>query len=566
MSLLIRERPPLRLEAGIATPGGAIYRWASDEWKPENVPNGLTFSTAMPGGFDQASLTLPRKPSLDYADLEELSTVTVRGVGGRVAWQGRLETAPRTSGDQLAITPGLVGWQSHLDDDNSAREIYVDVSLNSWQGVAIQRQINLLNTNVDETDGSMSTDATGEPAFTTALTGALSREGISEGWYDAKGLPIGRFCAGWKLQATSTIGDAASSAFYFSIVTSDDDVATGGAFDSPGNLTGAGPTGTASLTPTATTRKWAGVQLAFGGAGLTDGVNYPVFWTCLAIYGRHGLPLIGTLTSTSAFGLLSSDIEAHAIGKWAPALAFTTGAGGSIQPSSYVIPSAVFTDPTTAGAIIKAVVQYELRDWAVWDGPTGPTYYSNARGARGNLWRARVGPAGLQETGASISRLFNGAIVTYTDVTGISRSVGPPGSGCDTEDSSLLDPDPSNPANEAGIRKWSPPIQLGTSTPAGAIDVGALFLQEQKLLDTSGQAAIDGHVQDANGVWHPAWAIRAGDQISFVDSSDTSYRRIVSTSWDDGSKTNQINLDAPPDGEQALLERLSAALIPLGFS
>ncbi len=80
----------------------------------------------MPGGFEQAALTLPRKPGIDYPDLTEFSKVTIRGAGGKIAWQGRLETTPRTSGDQLAISPGLTGYQAALADNNAAREIYID--------------------------------------------------------------------------------------------------------------------------------------------------------------------------------------------------------------------------------------------------------------------------------------------------------------------------------------------------------------------------------------------------------------------------------------------------------
>ena len=46
-----------------------------------------------------------------------------------MAWQGRLERAPRVSGDQMAVSPAAVGWQAHLEDDKSAVEIYVDRDL-----------------------------------------------------------------------------------------------------------------------------------------------------------------------------------------------------------------------------------------------------------------------------------------------------------------------------------------------------------------------------------------------------------------------------------------------------
>jgi hypothetical protein len=131
--LTVRERAPLRLSVKITSPNGTPARWCLDEPDPANVPSGISFSTTMPGGFDQFSCVLPRKPSLDYPDMAEFSTVTVYGAGGEVAWQGRLETTPRTSGDQVSVTPGAVGWQAALDDDQSARMIYVDTDLTRWQ-------------------------------------------------------------------------------------------------------------------------------------------------------------------------------------------------------------------------------------------------------------------------------------------------------------------------------------------------------------------------------------------------------------------------------------------------
>lgn len=557
MTLLIRERAPLRLAAHIASPSGSNYRWAADEPEPENAAAIGSFSTVMPGGFDQCSLTLPRKPSIDYRDLERLATVTLRGAGGSVAYQGRLDTSPRTSGYQLAISPGLVGWQAHLDDDSSAREIYVDQDLSAWQGASVQRQINILNTSRDETDASVSPDAsTGAPALITQITGPWSRNTLSEGWYDSHAIPIGGIDYAWTKGVTINYSDAN---WGWQVIASDDDLVT--SYDTGGNLRALGP-GIGNVTVTVGTRRWILAQCYYNGAGGGNGTSYPVYWTCLTVYGRHGLALYGTPTQTSGRGVLCSDVEANAISRWAPKLSYSTDANGTIQPSAFVIPQLRFLDPTTASAIIKAANQYELRDWAVWE---GPTYYSNPRGARGRNWRARVGPSGLQETGPQTSRLFGGVVVAFSDVVGVTRTVGPPGSNANTTDPGLQDPDPANPANELGIRRWSM-MSMGTTTPAGAIKVGQTFLANQKLADTSGQANLVGHVEDDHGVLWPAWMVRAGDTITFLDAHDPVPRRIVSTSYTDATKTNQVNLDSPPDGLQSLLERLSVSLTSLGFA
>jgi hypothetical protein len=104
-------------------------------------------------------------------------------------------------------------------------------------------------------------------------------------------------------------------------------------------------------------------------------------------------------------------------------------------------------------------------------------------------------------------------------------------------------------------------LQVEVTTEAGAIEIGRRFLEETKLLDGSGQARIVGHVKDDRGVLHPYSRIRSGDYIAFDDAADPSYRRIVKTTKDDAAKTCTVDLDAPPEGLQALLERLNAVLV-----
>ena len=120
----VRDRPSLRESIEITTPSGNRYRWGDDEDSPANVPSGERFSDTMPGGFAEHEAVLPRKASVDYADLERLSTITRYDAAGGVIWQGRLERAPKVSGDQMAISPSAVGWQAHLEDDKSASMIY----------------------------------------------------------------------------------------------------------------------------------------------------------------------------------------------------------------------------------------------------------------------------------------------------------------------------------------------------------------------------------------------------------------------------------------------------------
>jgi hypothetical protein len=256
----------------------------------------------------------------------------------------------------------------------------------------------------------------------------------------------------------------------------------------------------------------------------------------------------------------------HAVTTFAPLLAITSANLPTITPSTFVVPHCAFTDPTTASEMIKDVAKYELQDWAVWNGSKGPTFYFYPRGSVGKRWRARVGPTQLSETGPQIDRLWNGVIVQFTDVAGITWTVGPPDSGAKTTDTRLRDYSSSNPCNAvAGLKRYAM-IQMGTSVWDIAVVVGQVFLTYQKLLDTSGQATLTGHVLDDKGVLWPAWMVRAGDYISFIDAHDTSLRRIVKTDYSADTYTNSISLDTPPDGLQELLDRLGVGMMGTGFS
>jgi hypothetical protein len=279
-----------------------------------------------------------------------------------------------------------------------------------------------------------------------------------------------------------------------------------------------------------------------------------------AVYGSHGLQLRGAEPEA---GFYASDIIPNALQRWAPLLNFTTGSVGSVRPSSFVIPHLAFREQTSALAIVEGANRYELRPYFVWE---DRTFHYHEWGDSGRKWRTRVAPSQLSETGPTMERLRNGMVVQYQDVDGTTRTVGPPGSGCDVEDVSLLDTDPENPANQIGIRRWGPPVPMeGISVASEAIRVGVLYLKALRETDTSGQMQLVGTVEDDRGVVRPAWQVRAGDTIVPVDASDTRERRIIRTYYDDPTKTNTVDLDAPPDGTPDLLAQLGVSVTDLGF-
>lgn len=548
---VVRHVPSLRLSLNVTPPSGSPVRWGRDEPDSQNAPASLTFSTGAPGGFEQASLTLPRRSKVRYEDLERLSTVTISGPGGEVAWEGRLESAPRDSGDNASVSPSLVGWQAHLQDDSSARMIYVDSDMSAWTGAGSQQRYTLLGTFGAVSDPSVQAD-TDLPALTLSL-GAGEVNSVAQAWYNsAPDCNIGSIY--YDLISLSDSGNVCQ----IGVASDDQAVATDLSADL---LTGTDSSASGTHTPSVAYRYGL---IGFYNVGTIGSTERQVFVRHLKVWGDHGLTKRGTAPDD---GLYASDIIGHALSNYAPRLSYSTGLNGSITDSGFIIPQAVFLDPTTAADIISTVNRFHLWDWFVWEGsrPGQPTFYYHDRGARGRSWRARVGPSGLAETGPQMDRLWNGVIVSYSDVDGSTKTVGPTGAKVDAEYDTLLDDDSENPANKLGITRYQTLSMNGVSTPAGAAEVGRRFLQETKALDTSGQAQIVGYLEDDRGVRRPAWQIRAGDTIRFVDASDTSERRVVKTSYDDATKTNSIDLDAPSDGLDALLERLQVVLTPLGL-
>lgn len=551
----VRELPPLRLHIDIQTPAGRRYRWGSDEPRARNVPGGVVFSSSMPGGFAQFDGSLPRKATVDYSDLERLSTLRVIGPGGDIAGEYRLERRPAVSGDRIAINPSAVGWQAHLDDDKSARMIFRDIDLTQWQPASVARRLAQSSRTIQ--DPQTNPDATsGAPQLSLGWEGAWTTSPLPEAdaWYDAgPGISLGSIRYAGKTGSRIT---TASLAFRAALSTD----GAGASMDT-GTTHASGTANTAfSGSVTATAARRFAVLIAFWNAATAagvDGTRFEWFLGPVAVYGDHGLTLQGTEPSA---GLLASDIVSYTVGRWAPLLNFTPGQ--TVLSSGFAIPHLVFRDRTTAGEIVNQASAFDLQDWAVWE---NKTFWWYERDTLGRRWRARIAPAQLAETGPQVDRLWESILVSYQDVDGTTRVVGPPGSGADVEDASLKDTDPENPANKLGIIRRDLLAMQGVGTSTAAIKVGQRFLVEQKRLDTSGQATLVGHVQDDRGVIHPAWRVRAGDHISFVDAADPSYRRIVQASYDHDSRTTSIDLDSPAEGLQALLDRLNVVLVPLGL-
>ncbi len=553
--LRIREYPRTDLHYEIETPNGRFYRWGRDEPRPENVPSGGGFSSTAPGGFDSIGLTLPRKPGVDYSDLRRLSTLRALGSGGEIACEARFKEAPRVSGDQMSVSPVTEGWIAHLQDDTTAAEIYIDRDLSAWRGPSNGRLDFLSAGNLPGTgSGEVTTELTGVPVLRLHVDGVWTTAvPCAEMWYDAG--PAARIAG-----VGYSFASLASTSWILEWGSSESETEFG---QSSGDIFTAAEASGALAAPNALRRFFAWHWRFNATNNGIDAVEFAIALRELAVFGTSNLSTYG---SGSGLGVLASDVVADAVSRWAPALNYTTGSSGSIRPTSTIIPHLVFKEKTAPLAFVEGANAFEGRIYGVWDNKT--FHYYNW-GDVGRKWRARVGPTELTETGPTTERLRNGVIVQFSDVDGITKTAGPLNSGCDFTSSLLEDKDPENPANQRGLKMYGPPIDIGQSTSySGAevpIGVGVRILEVLKETDRSGTAKIVGFCEDANGVVHPSWKVRAGDQITFVDSSEPVERRIIRADYDESSLTCSITLDAPAEDVPALLAQMGVSIADLGI-
>jgi hypothetical protein len=548
-----QELPSTQIGLRLETPSGYKNRLAEDEPITSNVISDIEISTEMPGGYKEMNFTLGRDPQDAWRDMVPFTdgTAYIPGVG--VVFQGALDKAPGVSGEQNSLTPSFLGYQSILEDNQAAQIGFIDGDLSKWGDPSMSRRLGLRNAGWNMAPqvlvGWKDADGTVAAGILFDYTGVDRVAGSgpvgTEAWYYGDGAEIG-------LLMYDFFGDNTGSFSEFTLISSDDLTSVYNGSKNYNTVSAANEI----LKASGSGRKYAAIQVAYVGTFVGQMTNIHS-WRNMKVIGNHGLTPLGTWPN---IGFSSKQMLEYAIPKIASPLTIDPN---YVDDDGYIVPQAWYGEPTGSAEVIKDFLKYGWYDWFVYH---NKRFELRQPGSYGRYWKAYTAPSQLNEVGLDSQRLWRSIIVTYQDVDGSVRTVGPIGSGCNVESAELEINDPNHPAVQAGRTRKDVLDLQGVGVPSTAIAVGKRFLEEANLINRSGSATLAGYVMDQYGVMWPSVCVKSGDWISFVDASDTSYRKIVGTTYRHSEVSNEIDLDAPESGLEALLERLQAGLISLGVS
>jgi hypothetical protein len=533
---------------------GHKFRFGPEEEQVSRTLLGHSFNTAATGGYGAGNfeVTAPSKHEPFVAG--EFYGVRLYIVEtNETLYAGRVTGTPQSGTNSISIE--TEGWINSLGDNQTASEIFIDRALDNWGEGSTARKIAVNAIGVyDYTKSSFTTGFTGStntPAIFVEFSafGAGVNE-ITEVFYRSP-VELGQVKYDY---ITPKPGGSINGTMY---ATNDDVTSVIIATGSTHGITAAANQ-TLSIGAGA---KYLFIQMTYTGeyVGLSAGDTYG--WSNIRVRGRHGLTAAGSGLSE---GFLLSDLSAYIVGRWGPLLYFTTGQGGTVEPTTLPVNQAAFREDTTAWEMLKALQIYGGNADAVLDvgcyGHDGKEFYMRSA-PYGKEWIVRSegdeANAVPSFAGPDSSQFINGIKILYDpDGSGQKKSIGPVGSGADIQSAVFEDTALSNPANADGSKHWAV-RDIGINSREMAEAVAFKEMAYRNSQDWRGSITVKGEVEDAAGNLFPAGMMRGGDTITVVDDEDPTPRRIESSS--NQALEVSVDIGAPPDKISVMLARAELA-------
>lgn len=541
-----------RLALSVTTNNGRVVRWGGDEPDAERIPGDLTFSTSMPGGYKDLSCSLLRRLG---SDERLFNRVRVYGPGNRTAWDGRLVQFPR---EDALVNPSATGYAAHMRDDPSFRGVYINRDLGAFLQAGPSRRVAALGGQDFQDWRQAPEPTTGAGAINMGLIGPWSRLTASEAYiYNVPGGKLARLKFDWSTAATVAAADANWNGAIYSTNRAQN------SFTASSDFQGTAASGAADYNIGLPGAEGFMVQWYYAVAGGGNQTNYDLFVKNLRVIGAHGLTLQGVAPDEGFYG---HDIINHIVAQTCPLLTAGIGSGRIEPDTEFVIPQAAFYNPVTAEDAVMLINGYFMREWGVFN---DRQFFWRAPDPTRLTWNARLDQgAHVSLEGETADQQYNGVLVHYTDPTGESRTAGPPAAYwaggvalVDVVNATLVDVSPDNVINAAGLpRRWGVLSVGPTTTDAGAVQLGAVWLAERKLPQRRGTITLGGTVNHPTEGPVPPWHVRAGDGIAVTDMHDTAVRRIIETRYARDTDTLTATVGNTDYKIDAILERIGVQL------
>jgi hypothetical protein len=535
---LLDQKPPIDLGIEIETAEGAIFRLDADQLKAQDIPSGISFTTQRGDGFGTASFSLQREIFREWPDLNLLDTVRFVNRDASIAYEGLIQSFPRSSNPQT-ITVNCVGYMTSLKW-RPMGALIIDRRLGGWGDPSTQRQANVLlggaTPDITAAAGFQFSGALGPGIVFTATNLLAGFQDRGEQWFYAGGQDIGEF-------RYDFFGHGEDAEWHSQASLSSDDLAT--STDPGTDHHAAGSAVNGGVVATTSGRKYVNLAIAYSGT-FTGAAAVQERWLNPAVVGTHGLTLHGTHPEE---GYCLSDILQYLLSSFGSKLTWEG------EENQFALTQCTWHDnPTMPYEAVQQLNNYVLWETNVWE--ERKFYFEPADLTKAD-WQIRTSDPGVTVNfqGDSIESFANGVVITYSDFFGHTYTLYP------DEHAELQDENENNPAARHGEDIWLSYTIPWQCLEGEALQFGRAYLAQSNRPKRPGSFTVTGHIQDAAGHWRRASDVRCSQTIAVMDDLYEGEPRLVTaTSYDGESATASITVDAPPMTIESLIARQQNAL------